>query len=135
MLAGSREWAALSPFQSLCVSLFDQASPGPQEHGSGTSSRRTKRPLSAVSHPHLASTRPHPGTNSGRAHARGSVVGGTLEQTLKRTGRSIKHTGDTLAGDKHQHNSARCRLPQRWEKTEHTASGDKEREGSVITGH
>lgn len=133
MLAGCREWAALSPVQGLCVSLFDQASPGPQEHGCDTSSPRTKRPLSAVSHPHPASARPHPGTNSGRAGACGSV-GGTLEQTLKRTGRSIKHTGDTVAGDKHQHNSARCGLPQRWEKTERTASGDKEREGSVITG-
>lgn len=58
-----------------------------------------------------------------------------LKRTLKRTGRSIKHIGDTLAVDKHQHNSMRRWLPQRWEKTEYSASGDKEREGSGIVGH
>lgn len=60
---------------------------------------------------------------------------GTLKRTLKRTGRSIKHIGDTLAVDKHQHNSMRRWLPRRWGKTEYSASGDKEREGSGIVGH
>lgn len=60
---------------------------------------------------------------------------GTLKRTLKRTGRSIKLIGDTLAVDKHQHNSMRRWLPRRWEKTEYSASGDKEREGSGIMGH
>lgn len=55
---------------------------------------------------------------------------GTLKRTLKRTGRSIKHTGDTLAVDKHQHNRLQHWLPQRWESTEYTASSDKGREGS-----
>lgn len=51
------------------------------------------------------------------------------------TGRSVKGIGNTLAVDKHQHNSMWRRLPQRWEKTEYTASGDKEGEGSGIMGH
>lgn len=121
-MAGSREWATASRFQCLCVSVFDQASPGPQEHSFNTSCKRTKRLLSAVPHPHPASTHWHPGANSGGAQP--------LLRTLKRTGRSIKHTGDTLAVDKHQHNRLQHWLPQRWESTEYTASSDKGREGS-----
>lgn len=64
-----------------------------------------------------------------------SFAGATLKRTLKRTGRSIKHIGDTLAVSKHQHNSMQRRLPGRWEKTECSASGDKEKEGSGIMGH
>lgn len=133
-MADCGEWATASRFQSFCVSLFDQASPGPQEHSLNTSSKGTKQPLSALSHPHPASTHWHPGTNSGRAQPL-AFAEGTPKRTLKRTGRSIKHIGDTLAVDKHQHNSMRRWLPRRWEKTEYSASGDKEREGSGIMGH
>lgn len=67
--------------RALCVALFDQASPGPREHGSDTSSRRTKPPLSAVSHP-----RPAPGDKQWQGWIRAAppglgaaaVVGGTL---------------------------------------------------------
>lgn len=76
---GCRRWCMLAAWQTVengprpavsrafCVSLFDQASPGPQEHSFNTSSKRTKRPLSALSHLHPASAHWHPGTNSGRA--------------------------------------------------------------------
>lgn len=128
------EWATASRFQSLCVSLFDQASPGPQEHSFNTSSKRTKRPLSAVSHLHPASTQWHPGTNSGRARPPSFAGALSLKRTLKRTGRSIKHRGDTLAVDKHQHKSMQRWLPGRCEKTECSASGDKEKEGSGVMG-
>lgn len=74
-MADCREWATASRFQSLCVSLFDQASPGPQEHSFNTSSKRTKQPLSALSHPHPALTHWHPGTNSGRAQPLSSAGG------------------------------------------------------------
>lgn len=48
--------------------------------------------------------------------------------------RSIKHRGDTLAVDKHQHKSMQRWLPGRCEKTECSASGDKEKEGSGVMG-
>lgn len=51
-----------------CVSLFDQASPGPCAHGFNTYSKGTKQALSPVSHPQPASNRSLPGTNGGRAH-------------------------------------------------------------------
>lgn len=40
--------------------------------------------------------------------------GGGVGWTLRRTGRSIKCIGDTLAVDKHQHNGVQCWLPWRW---------------------
>lgn len=36
------EWAAAVCFQSLCMPLFDQASPGPQDHSFSTSSKVNK---------------------------------------------------------------------------------------------
>lgn len=74
-MAERREWATDSRFQSLCVSLFDQASPGPQEHSFNTSSKRTKQPLSALSLPHPALTQWHAGTNSGRSQPLSSAGG------------------------------------------------------------
>ena len=44
---------------------------------------------------------------------RSALLGGTLKLTLMRTGRSIKHRGDTLAMDKHQHNSIQLWSPRR----------------------
>lgn len=133
-MADCGKWAMASRFQSLCVSLFDQASPGPQEHSFNTSSKGTKQPLSALSHPHpcLNSLTPRDKQWQGPAV---QLCWGTLKRTLKRTGRSIKHIGDTLAVDKHRHNSMQHRLPRRWKKTVHSASGDKQREGSGIMGH
>lgn len=90
------EWATADRFQRFCVSLFDQASPGRREHSFNTSSPRTKQPLSSISHPQPASTPLTPGTISGRAQARSSA-GGTPRRTLKRTGRSIKHTARHLS--------------------------------------
>lgn len=129
-MADRREWATYSRFQSLCVSLFDQASPGPQEHSFNTSSKRTKQPLSALSLPHPALTLTRR-DKQWQSLSRSALLGDSEADA----GRSIKGIGNTLAVDKPQHNSMWPWLPQRWEKTGYTASGDKEGEGSGIMGH
>ncbi|KAG8014175.1 hypothetical protein GBF38_016509, partial [Nibea albiflora] len=121
-MADCGEWAMASRFQSLCVSLFDQASPGPQEHSFNTSSKRNKAAIiSPISSPPCLDSLTPRDKQWQRSAAQ--LCWGTLKRTLKRTGRSIKLIGDTLAVDKHQHNSMRRWLPRRWEKTEYSASG------------
>ena len=103
-----------------------------------TASTHGAKEQSSHYQPYLIPTLPRLTDTQGQTVAgpsRSAFCWGTLKRTLKRTGRSIKHTGDTLAVDKHQHNSMRRRLPRRWGKTEYSASGDKEREGSGIVGH
>lgn len=130
MLAGWQgergEWAAASRFHSLCVSLFDQASPGPQEDGFDTSSRRTKRPLSVLSPPRPAVTHRHPLDKQRRGLGSGPQGG---------LGGSIKGAGDTFSCEQ---------TPTQWQfgagchrdggETECSAGSDKGREGSGITG-
>lgn len=102
MLAGwqgeRREWAAASRFHSLCVSLFDQASPGPQEDGFDTSSRRTKRPLSALSLRRPAVTHRHP------LDKQRWGLGSRPQGGLGEGGGPLRAWATPLAVDKHQHN-------------------------------
>lgn len=98
MLAGWQgergEWAAASRFHSLCVSLFDQASPGPQD-GFDTSSRRTKRPLSVLSPPRPPVTHRHPLDKQRRGLGSGPQGG---------LGGPLKARATPLAVDKQRHN-------------------------------
>lgn len=130
MLAGWQgehgEWATASRFHSLCVSLFDQASPGPQKDSFDTSSRGTKRPLSVLSPRHPAVTHRHPLDKQRQGLGSGPQGG---------LGGSIKSAGDTFS----------CvQTPTQWQcdsgchrdggETKCSAGGDKGREDLDITG-
>lgn len=127
------EWATSSHFHSLCLCLFDQASPGPQELQLQHIQRRNKAAIISWISSTLCLQSLTPRQEDPALLCSAGIGGGGDGPWCEPVG-SVKRTGDTLTVDKHRHNSVWHRSPRRWEKTEYGVSGDKEKKKSGIVG-